>query len=269
MKKSKYLGLIYALVIMVVLGACAPGNSSSEASSIPLTEWQVVDLTQPLSPDIPIWPGDPEFEVEAWATYEDDYYFINRISIGEHSGTHWGTPNTFIEGARSAEMIPVEELVVPAVVIDIREVGKTDADYRLSIDDVKVWEKENGEIPAGSVVILFTGWQEKWNDPNAYLGLDDEDILHWPGFGADTVEFLITERGIVGVGTDTHGADPGNDEEFGASFAMYDADGMILEGLAGLDKMPPAGATLVVGGWPIKGGSGSPARVFAFMPPSR
>ena len=69
--------------------------------------------------------------------------------------------------------------------------------------------------------------------------------------------------------TDTHGADPGNDQEFGASFAMYEVDGMILECLTGLDQLPPFGSTLVIGGWPIKGGSGSPARVLAFVPPTQ
>lgn len=235
-------------------------------SSPAFADFRVVDLTQPMNPNIPIWPGDPAFEVEAWASYANEGYFINRIAIGEHSATHWGTPNTFIEGARSADMFTAEELVVPAVVIDIRDKGASNADYRLSLDDVSAWEAENGEIPTGSVVILYTGWQDKWGDAAAFLGHDAEGILHWPGFGADTVEFLINERGIVGLGTDTHGADPGNDEEFGASFAMYAADGMILECLGSLDQLPPVGATLVIGGWPIEGGSGSPARIFALLP---
>jgi kynurenine formamidase len=269
--KKVTLVVIVALVAGVSLGALlATGNGSpARAQSDPpaLTDWQVIDLTQPLTETIPIWPGDPEFVIEPWATYEVDYYYINKISIGEHSGTHWGTPNTFIEGARSAEMIPAAELVVPAVVIDIRDRAE-DVDYRLTVDDITAWEAENGEIPAGSVVILFTGWQDKWDDPAAFIGADAEGVLHWPGFGADAAAFLISERGAVGLGTDTHGADPGNDEEFGASFAMYDADGMILECLTGLDQLPPVGATLVVGGWPIAGGSGSPARVLAFLPPA-
>ncbi len=265
--------LLLGTVALLIVGAAAwtlVVNPTVEAQQSPpaLTDWQVIDLTQPLTPDIPIWPGDPEFVIEPWATYEVDYYYINRISIGEHSGTHWGTPNTFIEGARSAEMIPVEELVVPAVVIDIQAKAADKVDYRLTVDDITAWEAENGAIPAGSVVILLTGWQDKWDDPAAFIGQDADGILHWPGFGVEAAEFLIAERGAVGLGTDTHGVDPGNDENFGASFAMYDADGMILECLAGLDQLPPVGATLVVGGWPIEDGSGSPARVFAFLPPA-
>lgn len=271
MKRSLILfGVALIALAGVALTSVANRTGEARATGSPasLAGWQVVDLTQSLTPDIPLWPGDPAFEVEAWASYETDGYFINRIAIGEHSGTHWGTPNTFIEGARSAEMIPAEELVVPAVVIDIHEQSAQDADYRLTVDDVAAWEAENGAIPAGSVVILFTGWQDKWGDPAAFIGEDADGVLHWPGFSAEAAAFLIAERGAVGLGTDTHGVDPGNDEEFGASFAMYDADGMILECLAGLDQLPPAGATLVVGGWPIEGGSGSPARVLGFIPPA-
>ncbi len=270
MKKIKLYIQVYVLALALAATACTARTKSSLQSFPTLSKWKVVDLTQPLTANIPIWPGDPKFELTPWATYEKDEYFINRISIGEHSGTHWGTPNTFIKDARSAEMFAGHELVVPAVVIDIRKIADGDVNYRLSIDDVKAWEKKNGKkISSGSVVILFTGWQDKWNDPKAFLGIDDKDILHWPGFGADTVKFLIAKRGIAGLGTDTHGADPGNDQEFGASFAMYEADGMILECLTGLDQLPPFGPTLVIGGWPINGGSGSPARVLAFVPPTQ
>lgn len=270
MKRLLSLVAILGVVVVGLLAAVTLFRGSDAQAVAPaptLQDWQIVDLTQPFTPDLPLWPGDPAFEVEAWASYDTDGYFINRIAIGEHSGTHWGTPNTFIEGARSAEMFTAEELVVPAVVIDVRA-QSADVDYRVSIEDITVWEEANGEIPAGSVVILLTGWQDKWDDPASFLGTDADGVLHWPGFGADTVAYLIAERGIVGIGTDTHGADPGNDEEFGASFAMYDADGLILECLAGLDQLPPTGATLVVGGWPIVGGSGSPARVIALVPPA-
>lgn len=243
----------------------AVATPSQAQPSLQLSSLKVVDLTQPMPEAIPLWPGDPDYEIEPWATYDEDGYFINRISIGEHSATHWGTPNTFIEGATSADQVPVEKLVVPAVVIDVREQVQQSEDYRLTLDDLQAWEQEHGQIPAGSVAILFTGWQDRWANPATFINQDAEGVLHWPGFGTDTAEFLIEQRQIVGLGTDTHGADPGNDENFGASFAMYAADGIILECLGGLDQLPPVGATLVIGGWPIAGGSGSPARVIGLI----
>ncbi len=171
-----------------------------------------MDLTQPLTPDLPLWPGDPAFEVEAWASYDTDGYFINRIAIGEHSGTHWGTPNTFIEGARSAEMISVEELVVPAVVIDIREQAAQDADYRLTVEDVTAWEADNGEIPADSVAILFTGWQDKWGDSGGVHRRGCGRRAALAGFSAEAAAFLIEERGVVAWELTRTASILGNDE---------------------------------------------------------
>lgn len=270
MKKSTIASYVLAISMALCVTACSSRQTASLQPVPPPFKGKIVDLTHPLTSDIPIWPGDPMFEVTPWATYDKDQYFINRITVGEHSGTHWGTPNTFIKGARSAEMFEAHELVVPAVVIDIRQIAEKNANHHFSVGELKAWEKNNGRaIPSGSVVILFTGWQNKWHDPNAFLGIDDKKALHWPGFAADTASYLINKRGIVGLGTDTHGADPGDDLEFGASFAMYDADGMILECLTGLNQLPPFGSTLIIGAWPVKGGSGSPARILAFVPPSQ
>ncbi len=86
---ARYTPFILAL-IAVFWGIRSITRSAPTPMS--LKDWKVVDLTQPLTTSIPLWPGDPQFEVEAWASYAADGYFINRFSIGEHSGTHWGTP---------------------------------------------------------------------------------------------------------------------------------------------------------------------------------
>ena len=262
------IGIIITISVLLTVVLTANTRASQvKTQALSLKEWLVVDLTQPITSTIPIWVGDPQVEIQSWATIAKDGYFINRIALGEHTGTHWATPNSFIIGATSAEQVPVEKLVVPVVMIDIQQKAAQDADYRLSIEDVQMWETANGEVPSGSIVILFTGWQEKWLDSKAFINQDELGVFHWPGFSAASVEFLVTRRQIAGLGTDTHGVDPGSDRSFSASSAIYANNGIILECLGGLEKLPPKGATLVVGGLPIVGGSGSPARVLAFTPP--
>lgn len=230
-----------------------------------LSHCQVVDLTHPLNVTIPQWPGDPPIEIQPWATYDNVGYFINRIAIGEHSGTHWGTPNTFTPGARSADQVNPASLLMQAVVIDVRSQSSQNADYRLSIADVQQWEHVHGRIPTSSLVILWTGWQAHWNNPDAFFNQDAAGISHFPGFGTEAVEFLVSQRQVKGLGTDTHGADPGNDDSYRASRAIYQGDGIILECLTGLEQLPPVGATVMIGGLSIVGGSGSPARVLALL----
>lgn len=254
--------LLLGLVLLLLWLQFRPGQTPSQ----PLAGWRIVDLTHPLTATIPIWPSDPPLELQPWASYATAGYFIHRISIGEHSGTHWGTPNTFLPGAASADQISVEKLVTPAVVIDGRSQAANNPDYRLSLANIQTWEASHGTIPAGSLVILWTGWQERWQDAIAFLNQDAQGVPHWPGFSAAAVHFLITNRHISGLGTDTHGADPGNDPEYGASSAMYQANGIILECLGGLEQLPPTGAILIIGGLPIQGGAGSPARILALVP---
>jgi hypothetical protein len=81
-------GLLAGMLVM----RATPATVDAQEGRPTLAGWQIVDLTQPLNLNIPIWPGDPAFEIEAWASYETDGYFINRIAIGEHSGTHWERP---------------------------------------------------------------------------------------------------------------------------------------------------------------------------------
>ncbi|QYO63445.1 cyclase family protein [Leptolyngbya sp. 7M] len=228
--------------------------------------WRVVDLTHPLTTAMPLWAGDPAIEIQPWASYDQEGYLINRLTIGEHSGTHWGTPNSFIPNARSADQFTAQELVVPAVVLDRRESTESNPDYCFSLADLEAWEARYGLVPSGSLVILFTGWQDRWNHSPSFFNRDAQGTCHFPGFGAEAVAFLIAERHIVGLGTDTHGVDPGSDPTYAASTAIYEADGLILECLAGLDQLPPTGAILVIGGLPVQGGSGSPARVLALLP---
>lgn len=131
--------------------------------------WRVVDLTHPLTATMPLWAGDPSIEIQPWASYGQEGYMINRLIIGEHSGTHWGTPNSFIPNARSADQFTAQELVVPAVVLDRRESAAPNPDYCLSLADVEAWEARHGLVPSGSLVILFTGWQDRWSHSPSFL----------------------------------------------------------------------------------------------------
>lgn len=164
------------------------------------------------------------------------------------------------------DQYPAESLVVPAVVMDIRDKVAVNADYALTIADVRVWEQQYGLVPAGSVVLLYTGWLDLWFDRNAFLNPDAEGGLHFPGFGYNATQFLLHERQIAGVGTDTHGVDPGQDETFSTNRLVLEQPRIVLENLTNLEQLPPTGTTLVIGILRLWGGSGSPATVMALVP---
>ena len=69
---------------------------------------------------MPIFPGDPNFELETLFTVENDGFRLNKMTIGEHSGTHWGSPCHFSAGERCAEDMAAEDFFHPAAVVDAR-----------------------------------------------------------------------------------------------------------------------------------------------------
>lgn len=227
---------------------------------------RVIDLSHVISVDIPLWPGDPPVELETVAEFDPDGYYLRRFSIGEHSATHMNAPNSFHDGAEGIDAYPPESLVVLAVVIDVREQVAADADHAVSLGDVAAWEAEHGPIPAGAIVIAYTGWQAKWSDPTAFFGEDESGAMHFPGFAGETTAFLLAERGVAGVGIDTHGVDPGLDEEYATNTLVLAQRGIVLENLTNLDQLPSTGTTLVIGILRLAGGSGSPVSVMAFVP---
>ena len=232
---------------------------------------RIVSLSQPLRPAMPQWPGDPPLEFQPVATLETDGYFLRRFAMGEHSGTHANAPAAFHPGGVGIDAYPPESLTAPAVVIDIREKTAGNPDYALTVADLRAWERRQGTIPAGSVVLLYTGWQDKWADPAAYLGLAAPDVepgggLHFPGFGLPAAQWLLRERNIAGLGLDTAGVDGGQDSGFAVNRLILEQPRIVLENLGGLAQLPPAGSTLIIGVLPLTDGSGSPAAVWAFLP---
>lgn len=262
----KYKSLILAATLAWSLPQAWAQSPVQASGSTSISFSRIVDLSHTIATNIPLWPGDPAVEFQTVATFANEGYFLRKFTIGEHSATHMNAPNSFHEGGMAIDGYTPQSLVVKAVVIDIRSKTANDPDYALSKQDVLDWEANNGRIPAGSLVLLYTGWQAKWQDPTAFFNQDSRGNLHFPGFAGATTRFLLKERGIKGVGIDTHGADPGLDDMYQTNTQVLAQNGIVLECLDKLDKLPATGATLVLGILRLKGGSGTPLSVMAFVP---
>lgn len=230
----------------------------------PVSAARAVDLTHEMHEDMAFWPGGVPFKMERLVDY-DQGYRLHKFEVGENTGTHIDAPSHFIEGGRSVDAIPLSELIVPAVVIDVQDKVAGNDDYQLTRDDIEAWESEHGTIPEHSLVILNTGWHKRFDNPEKYVNMDDQDVMHFPGYHPDSAELLI-ERGVAGVGIDTLSLDYGGSKSFGFHANMLEADIYQIENLANLDAVPVTGATVMVGVLPVRGGTQAQARVVALLP---
>lgn len=226
---------------------------------------QIIDLTHKIHPNIPLWPGDPPVQFETVADFATSGYYLRQFSMGEHSGTHINSPKSFYQTGRGIDHYSPESCILPAVVIDMREKAILNPDSILTLNDLEKWENQHHIIPENSMVLLYTGWQDKWHDPAAFLNLDQQGKPHFPGFGDEAIQFLTEQRKIKGVGIDTHGVDPGCDDSFIINKRILENNGFVLENLTNLDQLPPTEITLILGIIKLTGGSGAPISVLALI----
>jgi kynurenine formamidase len=248
----------------------SPGASGAAGSGgSDLAGLQLVFLSHVNDPaTTTLFPGDPPFTLETVATVPEDGFYMQFVREGEHTGTHWGAPGHFQEGGLLADQLDPGDLFLPAVKIDIRAQAAADADYGITIRDLRAWERRHGRIPRGSAVIAWTGWEDKWGT-DAYANLDADGVIHQPGFTVEAARWLIDTRRLDrrgALGTDTFGPDQGISPDFGVSTALYDQHRISLENLANLAALPPRGARVLVGGPIHKAGSGSTAMIYGVLP---
>jgi kynurenine formamidase len=228
-----------------------------------------VDCTRVLDASIPYWPGQRYFPFETWdlARFEEVQAYSRAYRVPEHYGTHVDAPVHFAPGQASVEGIPIESLVGPAVVLDIRERAARDPDAGLGAAEVDAWEERNGRVPEGAIALLLTGWGERWGDPAAYRNFDGEGRLRFPSYALDGARRLLVDRGCRGLGVDALSVDRGIDDGFPVHRLGSRMGRWFLENVANLDRLPPAGAWVVVAPVPMRGASGAQARVLALLPP--
>jgi kynurenine formamidase len=246
------------------LGARAAQATSEGAPLRQLSIEHIVDLTHALGPTTPLlYPLLPKLGLVNLASFEKNGLYANQLVVSEHHGTHFDAPIHFAPGGLTTAEIPARTLVAPAVVIDIRDKAARDADAALTMDDVHAWEARFGRMPEGAAVLLNSGWDRRFDDEDACRNVGPDGLGHYPGFSTEVAAFLRDERSIVGIGTDTMNVDRGVDTAFQVHKTLMAVNRWMLEGVASLGEIPPAGAHLFVGAPKHVGGSGGPARVIA------
>lgn len=258
----------------ILVLACMVHVQPGQAQVIDLSGGHWVDLSHEYSDETLYWPTADGFSKDTVFEGHTDggwYYTAYNICTAEHGGTHLDAPVHFAEGRQSVEQIPLHRLIATAVVIDVREQADADPDYQATQTDIEGWEAGHGRIPPGAIVLFNTGFASRWPDAASYMGTGDKGAaavarLHFPGIHPEAARFLVRQRSIAAVGIDTPSIDFGQSQDFMAHRILFAHDIPGFENLASLNELPAKGALIVALPMKIKGGSGAPLRVVAFVP---
>jgi kynurenine formamidase len=246
-------------------GAATAGAAAASAMPAALAQAasfsKVIDLTHTLVPDFPTYFGPPQLEIETIKTFEKDHFLVYQWRLVEHTGTHMDAPHHFAPEGLSADKLDPSVLVVPLVVIDIKEKAAADPDAQLTPEDIEAFEKASGALPENCCVAMNSGWAQHMGT-DMFRNADANGGLHFPGFHPDATNMLL-ERNVAGIAVDTLSLDFGASTDFAVHFSWLPAGRWGIEAIANLDAAPATGATLVVGSPKVQGCTGGPSRVFA------
>lgn len=258
-------------VLFPFLTACS--QQSADRTSTPFSSGNWIDLSYEFSDKTIYWPTAESFRFDTafeGVTPGGFYYSAYNFCGAEHGGTHLDAPVHFASGKWSVDQIPLENLTGDAVVIDVSKKATTNRDYEIAIDDIQSWEKANGAIASNSIILFRTGYGSFYPDARKYLGTSEKGTeavakLHFPGIHPATAKWLVSNRKIKAIGIDVASIDYGQSKDFKTHQVFYGANIPGFENVANMDKLPTKDIYIVALPMKIKGGSGAPLRIIAFL----
>jgi kynurenine formamidase len=234
---------------------------------------RVVDLTHAFDANSVYWPTAEPFKLETdfeGMTEKGYYYSAYRYSAAEHGGTHLDSPVHFAKGRHTVDQIPLQQLMGAAVVVDVTSQCAANPDYQVSVADFQKWERRNGRIAPGTIVLLRTGFGKYYPDRKKYLGTEERGAgavakLHFPGLDPAAARWLTQNRSIKAIGLDTPSIDYGQSTLFESHRILFEKNIPAFENVANLDQLPLKGFSVIALPMKIKGGSGGPLRIVALL----
>ncbi len=222
--------------------------------------YTIIDLTHTLDENIPSWNGDCGFQCETTLDYSDcttdPKFRTQQLTMRAGMGTHMDAPAHCIPGEATIEQIPLPQLCVPCIVIDVSAVSHER--YNVSRQDIEQFENKYGAIAKGTFVMIKTGWERFWHTPEKY----HNDYL-FPSVSVEATELLIN-RGVCGLGVDT--LSPDRPESGYPVHQLFLGKGKYLvENAANLDSLPAQGSFILILPMKIRGATEAPIRLVALV----
>jgi kynurenine formamidase len=233
-----------------------------------------VSLSHVLTQDAPMWKGFPpttkftqgtgrldDKSPYAAFTYEKPGLETSAYSlVTDQVGTQLDPPAHWHQCFPAIDELPPTLALRKLVVISVVDKVLRDVNYHVTADDIRNWERQNGTVPAGSVVMVRSDWSKRWPDKEKMQPADGK----FPGVSLEALKFLHLERNIL-----LHGHEPLDTDStptlIGEDWLLNNGY-MQAEGVANLDQVPATGALVAIGFPRFKGGTGGFASFTAICP---
>ena len=209
----------------------------------------IIDLSHPLSPHMPVYPGaEPPLLIDEH-TIDDDGFREKKITMYSHTGTHMDAPAHMINGAKTLDQLPIDHFFGTACIVPV----DAQENYSIGINALK---PHQDVIQHSEFILLNTGWSRFWGS---------ERYFHkYPVLSSKAASWL-SNFSLKGIGSDTISPDKigANDSPIHKLFLRRTI--VIIENLTNLDIVPDTHFTFSCFPLKIEQADGSPVRAVAII----
>src|ERR687887_1959807 len=210
------------------------------------------DLTEIISKDIPVYPGDPQPDLEPTSTIDKNNYNVTRIIMGSHSSTHVDAQSHFMIDGNSIDREPLRKFIGESIVIDLSKRCYIGAGIMCS--DLEAY---SNLIKDNDILLLYTGTSEYW--------MKDQNIKFDYTYLEPSAAQWIADHHIKCVGIDTFSVEKYGSKDGLAHKILLSSSVGIIENLnSNLKSIIGKRVFLVCLPLLLEGVDGSPARTIAF-----
>lgn len=210
---------------------------------------RVIDLSHPISPEMPVWPGTPAPEIRPLASIAEDGFAEQSIRLSSHTGTHLDAPAHMIEGGASLDRFGPGQFFGRAVVVDARASAG-------GVIGAGLLKSSGAAFADADFVLLHTGWARLWGQAGYDFGypvLDDE-AAGW-----------LSGLRLKGVGIDAPSFDTADSHDYPVHRRLLRAAFLLIENLDNLHLLPPSGTMVAVFPLPVESAEACPVRAVAIL----
>ena len=228
-------------------------------------EGKIIDLSQEIYTDMPVYPGHAKTVVWEHMSHEDSgrqlgtgfSYKTSGLMLCDHGPTHIDPVAHFSPdpNAPTVDEIPLEHCITSAICVDVSDVPVQTQFGKEKIQ--AALERWNLDIRQGDTVLFYTGHYDRYYGKPEYC-------THQPGLTREATEFII-DNGCINFGVDNTSPDMWLDKTYPCHMVCREREVTHMENLRNLDRLVGKRFTFIAFPLLIRKGSGSPIRAVALV----
>ncbi|MGC8775622.1 MAG: cyclase family protein [Chlorobaculum sp.] len=211
---------------------------------------RIVDLSHPISPAMPLWPGTPRPGFSDLHTVGRDGFGERWLQLSSHTGTHLDAPAHLFDGAASLDQLNAGRFVGRGMLLDLRALQTGP----ISLDQLQL---HRATIEQSEFFLLHFGWSRFWGS--------DAYNRDYPVLSPEAAAWLCGV-GLKGIGIDAPSFDEPDSRALPIHRCLLGAGLILIENLTALDRLDGHAFFLSALPLPVSGAEACPVRAVAVIP---